>query len=194
MYKRLIAIATAITGFMFMTPGVAQAYDYVTTIDGVSYKCTNYTDRHNWTALPDSNKSLFLQVTVGYRRCVPFDDDRYNFIEPNYAIFSMNIEGSGYPGVCNPVTRLWDGSEFNMYYYSPLRGTNFNPGSRHLECSDDTVSSEMQDYSYDDTPRLFYGPGTGDDAQPRWKVNMKAERNFAPDIDHVHYQDFNWAE
>jgi hypothetical protein len=179
MYKCLSAVAGLLIGFLFVI-NPAQATDtkpapvYHNTsaraavIDGNYYCDTDHLRMDN-TFENGIGRNVYWQVTHYFRACRPYDPSEfYGYVTPLWTVGSYNAEGSHM--TCNPLLRFINGIRFNMYFWRPYTGANFNPGSFYVPCDESTINGETQ--NYDTTIKLFFGPGTGDDRQPRMKVNV----------------------
>lgn len=150
--------------------------------------CTDYWDKpsHLFT----DRRDVFSRVNIAYRKCLPsYDNTNYAFIKVNYIVAAYNVDGVSMS--CNTLERYLNGVEYNMRFFQPYRGTEFNPGGFTIQCSETTVGSEVQNYSWEEQPRLYYGPGSGSDRQPMWTVWMKLNRRLDSDISWSKTQDFN---
>lgn len=183
MIKKFLAVLAILTSTIVVSPAMTQ------NAAAASWTCQNKTDRWDHTFNPASGRSVYIQFTNAYRRCIA--PDLTSFVEPNYAIGAYNVLGVSHM-TCNAFDRYFDGMHFNAYYWRPYNGVSFNPGAFFLPCDESTQNAEVQNYDYDDVPRLYYGPGNGDDRQPRWKVNVTYARNFGHgfDMDASHWQKF----
>lgn len=150
--------------------------------------CADYWDKpqHLFT----DRRDVFSRVNIAYRKCLPsYDNTTYAFIKVNYIVAAYNVDGVSMS--CNPITRYLNGVEYNMRFFHPYRGTEFNPGGFTITCSENTVGSEIQNYTWEEQPRLYYGPGSGSDRQPMWTCWMKLNRRLDSDISWSKTQDFN---
>jgi hypothetical protein len=150
--------------------------------------CADYWDRPSHTFT--DRKDVYVRVHIAYRRCLPsYDNTTYAFLKVNYVVAAYNVDGASMS--CDPVFRYLNGVEFNMRFYQPYRGTSFNPGAFTVVCDETTINSEMQNYSWEQQPRLYYGPGSGSDRQPMWNVYVKVNRRADNDLTWQKSQDFN---
>lgn len=180
MRKTLVTFGAAFAMLlgMFVTATPANAAEYY---------CNERLDQTTHTF--QDKYDTFVKATVMYKYCVPYDTDKLAYAEPYRVIGTYNRDGASM--TCDPALRYLDGVRFNWYFWRPFTGANFNPGARTAECDPSTMNTVTQSWDLADVPRLYFGPGYGDDRQPRWKVNVTLLRNFNTDLDWSHAQDFN---
>lgn len=178
--RKFIAIVSAlIMGAVLAVVGVAPA-------TAGAYMCDNRMDRHSTDAWPDNE---FTQVSVSYRYCFTTNVMDPPFVKPYQVVVSYNMPGSSMN--CDAFNRKYDGVRFNMYFWRPYDGTNFNPGAKVVTCDESTINSASQQYDLSNVPRLWFGPAWGDDRQPRWKINWTMMYNFRDDVHKAHWQRFS---
>lgn len=119
----------------------------------------------------------YVQGTLYYRRCVDVGAERQK-VKPLSFIGSYNMPGGSMS--CNAVTRKYDGVRFNLYFWHPYSGTNYNPGPFEVPCDPSTINGRIQEYP-STAPWFWFGPGSGSDRQPRWKVNITLMQNLDQD-------------
>lgn len=130
-----------------------------------------------------------IQCTVWYRYGFYSNPEKYGWVQPYLTLVSYNLPGGTID--CNEFSRKYDGVRFNWYFWQPYRGINFNPPGENIGCDTSSMNSGSQWYSARTTPRLKYGPGNGNDRQPRWKCNVTLRFNVRNDKDKSYAQDFN---
>lgn len=133
------------------------------------------------------NGGEYMKIVVKYKYCVDPDPDKLAYVKPYKVIGSYEIAHSI---SCDPVMRKYDGARFNMYFWRPYTGTAFNPGAVDIPCDTSGMNSRTQSYDLANVPRLYFGPGYGDDRQPRWKANLTLRLNVANDEDRTVAKDF----
>jgi hypothetical protein len=183
------ALVMGITAAGLAVPATVQPADAAS-----AYTCHTRNDRWGKTFRPSNGPDIYVQYTLMYNYCVAWGSDQSNlpaYVKPRHEIVSYNVEGSRM--TCNGFDRFYDGAKSNSYMWRPYTGANFNPGELTVGCDESTINSNDRWFNPSTTPRLYYGPGHGDDRQPRWKVNITAARNFGHGFDmHAsHWQKFD---
>lgn len=150
--------------------------------------CADYFDKPSH--LFDGSRSTFVRANIAYRKCLPsYDNTTYAFIKVNFVVGAYNVEGGSM--TCNTLTRYLNGVTFDMRFWQPYRGTEFDPGGWSVACNETTTAGHVQNYTWDEQPRLYYGPGSGSDRQPMWKAYFKVNRRADTDQTWSKSQDFN---
>lgn len=197
MYKCLSAVAGLFIGLLFVvnpseaaqpTAVVNTQARYAATAESI-YDCTNRIDRWDSDAY-SGVKHAWAQATVGYRHCVAWGYDQNDhpaYVEVRYVVGAYNVEGGSMS--CGQWYSYLDGFTFNFYFWRPYTGANFNPGAFKVPCDESTTNGRT--VWYNSGYNLYFGPGSGSDRQPRWKVNATINRNGDFDSTKTHAQDFN---
>lgn len=124
-----------------------------------------------------------IHPLIHYRKCVPSEGPAW--VVPLNTVGMYNMDGTHMS--CDWFLRKFDGVKFNWYMWDKS-GRNFNPPKYIVPCDESTTNSKIQ--KYNNAPRLFFGPGHGPDAQPRWKVNVTVQYNARKDAEFSRWKRF----
>ena len=149
-----------------------------------TYVCSTKLDRNSVT-FPDDE---LVHFSVFYRYCIDPDPDKMSYVKPKRVIVTYNMPGTHMR--CGEFVRKYDGVKYNWYFWRPFNGVNFNPKGKHIPCDESTINSSTQKYKLSNVPRLYFGPGYGNNMQPRWKINITLQMNAKFDQFKSYAQDF----
>lgn len=147
-----------------------------------SWNCRERMDRNDVTF----KNGMYVLFTLVYDHC--YRATSYAKVRAKRAIVSYNMMGDRM--TCNRWLRKIDGVSANWYFWRPYTGESFNPGGMSVICDESTRNSEIQFFNLEDSKWLEFGPGNGDDRQPRWRVGITQKRNGNEDLYKAYGQKF----
>ena len=178
----LALISALVTAFLVILAPTANA---------ATWRCSLRHDRvgHTFKEGHGQRADVYVQANVFYRYCVNTSPDFLPYVKPHHVIVSYQVDASKIS--CNDWGTGWlDDLDYNMYFWRPYNGVNFNPPQKTIPCSTEAFASRSQWYKLKNVPRLYFGPGHGPRHQPRWRIVTTLGVNLAPDKVWAHSQDF----